>query len=192
MVNFPIPVGVGDDQIAIQFKEFGVSLSFTPTLLNSNRISMRVRPEVSQLTNAGAIVLQNIAVPGLTTRRAETTVELASGQSFAIAGLFLDNSLHNTDSVPGLADLPILGNLFRSDRFERNETELMIIVTPYVVTPVDTRIPLPTDAYTAGADSQSGSAGAVAQAPTATQATTLNAESNGAQSARGQSGFIVE
>lgn len=190
--EFPIPVGVGDDQIAIQFKEFGVSLSFTPTLLNGNRISMRVRPEVSQLTNAGAIILQNISVPGLTTRRAETTVELASGQSFAIAGLFLDNTLHNVNSVPGLADLPILGNLFRSDRFERNETELMIIVTPYVVTPVNTRIPVPTDAYVAGAGTQSGSTGTVAQAPNATQATTLNTGSRNAQSARGRSGFIVE
>jgi len=147
--EFPIPVPQGQDQITIQFKKFGVSLAFTPTYLDGGRISMRVRPEVSQLSNNGAVTLNQFFVPALSTRRAETTVELGSGQSFAIAGLILNNSLHDIDKIPGLADIPILGQLFRSDRFERNESELMIIVTPYIVRPVDTpgRLALPTDGY---------------------------------------------
>ena len=187
--EFPIPVGVGDGEIAIEFKQFGVSLSFTPTLLNASRISMRVRPEVSQLTNTGAIITQGISIPGLTTRRAETTVELASGQSFAIAGLFLDNSLQDLTAVPGLVDVPILGDLFRSDRFERRQTELMIIVTPYVVQPVNTTIPLPTDAYTA----QAGSHGnAAAQAAANPNTVPVNPESLTAQNSSRPNGFIVE
>ena len=189
--EFPIPVGVGDDRIAIEFKEFGVSLSFTPTMLSGNRISMRVRPEVSQLTNNGAIIAENIQIPGLTTRRAETTVELASGQSFAIAGLFLDNSLQDLDAVPGLNDIPILGELFRSDRFERRETELMIIVTPYVVSPVDTRIPLPTDPYSTRARSES-SRESMAEQTRSPNTIPLNAGVPAASRVGEQAEFIVE
>ena len=189
--EFPIPVGVGDDQIAIEFKEFGVSLSFTPTMLSGNRISMRVRPEVSQLTNNGAIIAQNIQIPGLTTRRAETTVELASGQSFAIAGLFLDNSLQDLDAVPGLNDIPILGDLFRSDRFERRETELMIIVTPYVVRPVDTRIPAPTDYYSKRPASKDAMA-ATAQKSSSPRTIPLNGGTPTASRVGESTGFIVE
>ena len=146
--EFPVPVPQRDG-ITIEFKKFGVSLAFTPTILGNNRISMRVRPEVSQLSVAGQIVIQNFQIPSLTTRRAETTVELGSGQSFAIAGLLLDNTQQNLDQIPGLSDLPILGPLFDSDRFERNESELVIIVTPYVVQPVarGERMALPTDPY---------------------------------------------
>ena len=147
--EFPIPVPQPNGGITIEFKKFGVSLAFTPTLLNENRISMRVRPEVSQLSNTGAIVIDNFQIPSLTTRRAETTVELGSGQSFAIAGLLLDNSRQDHDSIPGLSDIPILGPLFNSERFERNESELVIVVTPYIVAPVDRgeRVALPTDPY---------------------------------------------
>ena len=146
--EFPIPVAFEDNELTIEFKEFGVSLSFTPTILSENRISLRVRPEVSQLSTTGAIILNGFSIPSLTTRRAETTVALASGQSFAIAGLLLNNTLHDTDKVPGLGDIPVLGRLFMSDRFERNESELVIVVTPYLVQPVnDQRIPLPTDPY---------------------------------------------
>ena len=134
--EFPIAISEDDEGITFAFKEFGVSLAFTPTVVNGNRISMRVRPEVSQLSNAGAIVLAGFQVPALTVRRAETTVELASGQSFAIAGMLLDRKAHDVDSVPGLSSIPILGELFRSDRFQREETELVIIVTPYLVRPV--------------------------------------------------------
>ena len=145
--EFPVPVP-DDDGIAIEYKNFGVGLSFTPTVLSANRISMRVNPEVSQLSNEGAVVIEQIQVPSLTTRRADTTVELASGQSFAIAGLLQNNSSYDHSRVPGLGDLPILGDLFKSDRFNRQETELVIIVTPYIVKPIDdpTAIALPTDA----------------------------------------------
>src|SRR3546814_20696968 len=98
---------------------------------------MRVRPEVSQLSTAVQVVAGGLSIPSLTTRRAETTVELASGQSFAIAGLIQDNSRQEHTKIPGLGDLPILGALFQSDRFQRNETELVIIVTPSIVRPVD-------------------------------------------------------
>ena len=135
--EFPIPVAEDEDTITVEFKEFGVSLAFTPVIIGRNRISMRVRPEVSQLSAAVQILAGGLSVPSLTTRRAETTVELASGQSFAIAGLIQDSTRQEHRKVPGLGDLPILGALFQSDRFERNETELVIIVTPYVVQPVD-------------------------------------------------------
>lgn len=135
--EFPIPVSQDEDTITVIFKQFGVSLAFTPTLIGRSRISMRVRPEVSQLSNAAQIVAGGLPIPSLTTRRAETTVELASGQSFAIAGLIQDNSRQEHSKIPGLGDLPILGALFQSDRFQRNETELVIIVTPYLVRPVD-------------------------------------------------------
>lgn len=146
--EFPIPISQDEDSITIEYKEYGVSLSFTPTLIGENRISLKVRPEVSQLTTTGSVTIGSVQVPGLTTRRVETTVELASGQSFAIAGLLQDDSQELIKNTPGLGDLPILGALFRSEQFERTETELIIIVTPYLVNPVsDGRFDLPTDAY---------------------------------------------
>jgi pilus assembly protein CpaC len=135
--EFPIPVSQDDSTVTVEFKQFGVSLAFTPVVTGRNRISMRVRPEVSQLSTAVQILAGGLSVPSLTTRRAETTVELASGQSFAIAGLIQDNTRQEHHKIPGLGDLPILGALFQSDRFERSETELVIIVTPYVVRPVN-------------------------------------------------------
>ena len=135
--EFPVPVGQDDDNnITIQFKQFGVSLAFTPTVLSAGRISMRVRPEVSDLSDKGAIKLNDLVIPALSTRRAETTVELGSGQSFAIGGLISNSTRNNLDKVPALGDLPVLGSLFRSTRFQRSESELVIIVTPYLVAPV--------------------------------------------------------
>jgi pilus assembly protein CpaC len=138
--EFPILVPEGDDRIVIEFKKFGVSLSFTPTLAAGDRINLHVRPEVSQLSNEGAVSVPiagtAISVPALTTRRAETTVELGSGQSFAIAGLLENKVTHDISKFPGLGDIPVLGGFFRSDRFQRNESELVIIVTPYIVRPV--------------------------------------------------------
>ena len=135
--EFPVPVGQDDNNnIEIQFKQFGVSLAFTPTVLSAGRISMRVRPEVSDLSDKGAITLNNLVIPALSTRRAETTVELGSGQSFAIGGLISNSTRNNLDKVPGLGDLPVLGTLFRSTRFQRSESELVILVTPYLVAPV--------------------------------------------------------
>ncbi|RED15265.1 type II and III secretion system protein family protein [Parasphingopyxis lamellibrachiae] len=146
--EFPIPLSQGLGSVSIEYKQFGVSLAFTPIVLANGRISMRVRPEVSELSDNGAITLNGFTVPALTTRRAETTVELGSGQSFMIAGL-LQNS-HNTtvNRTPGLGDVPILGALFRSNRWRRAETELVIVVTPYLVQPVSAnQIALPTDGY---------------------------------------------
>jgi pilus assembly protein CpaC len=146
--EFPIPIAQGLGQVTVQFRQFGVSLAYTPTVLSNGRISMRVRPEVSELSTQGSITLNGFQVPALTTRRTETTVELGSGQSFMIAGLMSANSQNLLDKAPGLGDVPILGNLFRSRQFRRGETELVIVVTPYLVNPVDAKdIKLPTDGY---------------------------------------------
>lgn len=146
--EFPIPLGQGLGTTTIEYKNYGVSLAYTPTVLSNGRISMRVRPEVSELTTQGAIVLDGFQVPALTVRRAETTVELGSGQSFMIAGLLSSNANNTIEKAPGAGDIPILGNLFRSTDFRRGETELVIVVTPYLVRPVDDReIRLPTDGF---------------------------------------------
>ncbi|MCX7931951.1 MAG: type II and III secretion system protein family protein [Rhodovarius sp.] len=158
--EFPIPVASGlAGQLAIQFRQFGVSLAFVPTVLSPDRLNLRIRPEVSELSEQGAISLpipggQAIRVPALAVRRAETTVELGSGQSFAIAGLLQRSSAQVLDGPFGLADIPILGALFRSDRFRRNETELVIIVTPYIVRPVSdpTALATPMDHFRAPND----------------------------------------
>ena len=140
--EFPIPVAQFGNSISVDFKQYGVSLSFVPTVLSNGRISLHVRPEVSQITNQGAFQLNNgatgtaIAIPGLQVRRADTTVELGSGQSFAIAGLLQDTTTITQNGTPFLGDVPILGALFRSDSFQRNQTELVIMVTPYLVQPV--------------------------------------------------------
>ncbi len=144
--EFPITIPQGNGTISIEFKSYGISLAFTPTLINDDRISLHVKPEVSELTTVGAVTINNNIVPALTTRRAETTVEVASGQSFAIAGL-LDNSQSQTvNKYPLLGDLPVLGALFRSDSFQNGQTELVIIITPYIVRPSgNQQLALPTD-----------------------------------------------
>lgn len=132
--EFPIPVPQGvTGAVTIVFKKFGVSLAFVPTILENGKINLQVRPEVSQLSDQGAVNISGFQVPALSTRRAQTTVELRSGQSFAIAGLLQNNANKLVNQLPGLGDLPILGALFRSERFKRSETELVIIVTPYLV-----------------------------------------------------------
>lgn len=136
--EFPIPVP-SLDKLVVEFKEFGVGLSFTPTVMADDRISLRVRPEVSQLSTDAAISVNGISIPALTSRRAETTVELGSGQSFAIAGLLQNNLSQSVRKFPGLGNLPILGALFKSDRFQNRETELVIVITPYLVKPTDKR-----------------------------------------------------
>jgi hypothetical protein len=132
-----------------------VSLAFTPTVLEGGRISMRVRPEVSELSTVGSIRISGFEIPALTTRRTETTVELGSGQSFMIGGLLRNSSSNSTEKAPWLGDLPILGALFRSNSFRRNETELVIVVTPYLVKPVSAgQIALPTDGFRTPNDAQ--------------------------------------
>ncbi len=152
--EFPIPVSQSLGTVSIEYKQYGVSLAFTPIVLADGRISMRVRPEVSELSDAGAVTLNGYTVPALTTRRAETTVELGSGQSFMLAGLLKNTNGNTIEKAPFLGDLPIIGSLFRSTKFRRQETELVIIVTPYLVRPVGGRMALPTDGYRAPTDAQ--------------------------------------
>jgi pilus assembly protein CpaC len=157
--EFPIPVAATvTGNITIEFKPFGVGLSFVPTVLGPGRLNLRVRPEVSELSDNGAITVPlatgTVTIPALTVRRAETTVELGSGQSFAIAGLLQRSSTQAQDGVAGLGEVPVLGALFRSDRFRRQETELVIIVTPYLVRPVSDprRLGAPTDGFRPATD----------------------------------------
>lgn len=151
--EFPIPVGVqppsgtGFTQITIDFKTFGVSVDFTPTILDANHLNLKIRPEVSQLSTQGAVQLSGFTIPALTVRRAETTVELGSGQSFALAGLLQNTTEQDVSKIPWLGDVPVLGALFRSDQFQHNETELVIIVTPYLVRPSNVALAAPTDGF---------------------------------------------
>ena len=146
--EFPIPIPGNFAGTTIEYRKYGVSLAYTPTVLSNGRISLRVRPEVSELSTEGAIEMEGFQIPALTIRRAETTVELGSGESFMIAGLMNNRSIGAIDKMPGLGDVPILGTLFKSDSFRRGETELVIVATPYLVNPVSANdIKLPTDAY---------------------------------------------
>jgi pilus assembly protein CpaC len=145
--EFPIVVPQNNGAFAVQFKQFGVSLAFTPTIHGNGRITLRTRPEVSQLSTNGQVNFQGFTIPALTTRRVDTTVELASGQSFAIAGLIQNNSVQDINKLPGLGDIPILGALFRSDSFRRQESELVVIVTPYLVRGVNHQLSTPTQGY---------------------------------------------
>ncbi len=135
--EFPIPVPQGNQQVTIEFREFGVRMNFTPVVKGQQVIRLRVAPEVSELDTSVAIQIEGFVVPGLTTRSIETTVELASGQTIAIAGLLSEQTRGMTSRVPGLGDLPILGALFRSVNFRRSMTELVIFVTPEIVAPLD-------------------------------------------------------
>ncbi|MGE4351682.1 MAG: pilus assembly protein N-terminal domain-containing protein [Bdellovibrionales bacterium] len=151
--EFPIPVPQSSDTITIEWKQYGVSLAFTPTIINDSRINLHVRPEVSQLSDTGSITLSNITIPALTTRRAETTIELNSGQSFALAGLLNNQQTQSVSKYPFLGDMPILGPLFRSTRFQNNESELVIIITPYIVKPTtQEHLALPTDGFSTPSD----------------------------------------
>jgi len=151
--EFPVPVpqsgsGVGGITVTIEYKPFGVGLNFTPTVLSNKKISMLVAPEVSELDFSNGITISGFVVPALTTRRVSTTIELADGQSFAIAGLLKDEIRETIDKFPLLGDIPILGALFTSSSFQKNETELIIIVTPHLVKPVDmAKQTLPTDQF---------------------------------------------
>lgn len=144
--EFPYPVPQQFGNVTIDFKQYGVSLAFTPTVLDGNLISMRVRPEVSELDPSSGINIFQTTVPGILTRRAETTIQLGSGQTFAIAGLLKNTIKADISSLPGLGDIPVLGALFRSNKFQRGESELVILVTPYIVEPTSGKeMILPTD-----------------------------------------------
>jgi pilus assembly protein CpaC len=161
--EFPIPVATSgsSNTISVDFKQYGISLAFVPTVLSHDRINLHVRPEVSELDKADGVTSYfggsnslAINIPALTVRRAETTVELGSGQSFVIAGLLSDQATLTKNGVPGLSDVPMLGALFSSDGFQRQQTELVIVVTPYIVKPVSdpNALHLPTDGWHAPND----------------------------------------
>jgi len=138
--QIPIPVVTGSGataQISITYQPYGVSLAFVPAVLSKNRINLTVAPEVSSLSQVGAVTTSGFTIPALQTRKASTTVELGSGQSFAIAGLIQNDRSNDITKFPFLGDMPILGMLFRSSQFQHNQTELVIIVTPYIVDAVD-------------------------------------------------------
>lgn len=152
--EFPIPVGGTNGSVTVAFKNFGVMLAFVPTVFSDGRISIHVAPEVSSTSNANSVSVNvggsAFVIPSLVVSRAETTVELGSGQTFAIAGLLQDTIQHNPTSIPLLGDIPVIGPIFRDDKFNRQQTELVILVTPYIVRPVDNRAALhvPTEDYT--------------------------------------------
>jgi pilus assembly protein CpaC len=163
--EFPVPINGaasstgGVPTITVEFKSFGVSLAFTPTVIDANHLNLRVRPEVSELTTNGEVSVpispgQVVTIPALTVRRAETSVELGSGESFALAGLLQHTSTQTITKVPWLGDVPILGALFKSDGFQRGETDLVVIVTPYLVNPSPTRLAAPTDGLKLPNDAQ--------------------------------------
>ena len=133
--EYPVPVVDTLGGLSVQYKEFGVGLAFTPIVLSEGRISLKIETEVSELTTQGAVVLQGISIPALKKRQAKSTVELPSGGSLALAGLISDDTRQNIDGLPGAKDIPILGTLFRSRDYIKAETELVVIVTPYLVKP---------------------------------------------------------
>lgn len=141
--EFPVPVSQGNGGITIQYKEFGVRLSLSPTVLSRNRISLKVAPEVSDLDFSAGIQIGGVAVPALTVRRTDTTVELGDGESFVISGLISSTLKNNVDKVPGLGDLPVIGAFFRSTSMQKNEKELIMVVTPNLVRPLARGTPLP-------------------------------------------------
>ncbi|MDX8496141.1 type II and III secretion system protein family protein [Mesorhizobium sp. VK22B] len=143
--EIPVPIAQGSDVTTVQYKPFGVSLGFTPTLIGRNRIALHVQPEVSSLSDAGSVSANGFAMPSFVVRRADTTVEVASGQTFAIAGLFQQRTSRNLEKFPVLGDVPVLGPLFQSQRFQREETELVILITPYLVAPVRDSLATPLD-----------------------------------------------
>ena len=149
--EIPIPISQvtgGGITTSIEYKTYGIKLDFSPTVLADGRISLRVSPEVSELDYANAIRIGGADIPGVTTRRVQTTVELGSGQSFVIGGLLRANNSNTFQKVPGVGDIPIIGALARSNSFKRGDSELMIVVTPYLVNPVPaSQIVLPTDGY---------------------------------------------
>ncbi|WP_022662272.1 type II and III secretion system protein family protein [Paucidesulfovibrio longus] len=146
--EIPVPVPSGLGTLAIEYKPFGVWLEFTPTVLGNGKINLVVSPEVSELDPDHGVTIESINVPALTTRRASTTIELADGQTFAVAGLLKDNLRENVHKVPGLGELPVLGMLFRSSDYLKEQSELVILVTPHLAKPLDRASQsLPTDGF---------------------------------------------
>ncbi len=157
--EFPIPVvqgsgGTGSSSITVEFKEFGIRLQFRPIVLGDGTIRIQVAPEVSQLSDVGAVQLEGFSIPGLVTRRAETTLEMNSGQTFALAGLLNQTTSSQAQTTPGLGNVPVLGSLFRSVRYQQQDTELLVLATVSLVEPLSItgKRPLPGDLHEAPSD----------------------------------------
>jgi len=170
--EFPIPTGVtcqttaagavGQCAPSIAFKKFGISLNFTPVVLTGGRISLRVMTEVSEVSNDNSITVTGITVPSVKTRRAETTLEIPSGGAMAMAGLIQDQTKQAINGLPGLSQLPVLGSLFRSRDYINNQTELMVLVTPYVVRAVAQKdLSRPDDGFASASDPQTDLLGSI-------------------------------
>ncbi|MEZ5870781.1 MAG: type II and III secretion system protein family protein [Nitratireductor sp.] len=146
--EFPVPVSADNGKVTVEFKKFGVGLDFTPTVLDSGLINLQIAPEVSQIDPTSSVKFNDIEIPGLVVRRAKTTVELRDGQSFVMAGLLQSTNNYDVRKFPWLGDIPILGALFRSSSYRKQETDLVIIVTPRLVRPIapGTQIATPLDA----------------------------------------------
>ena len=145
--EFPYPVvqgGANVGAVTIQWREYGIRLNFTPTIMPSGNVRLHVMPEVSTLDFANGLTLQGFNIPSILARRAETEIELADGQTFAIAGLIDNTILEDIDKIPVLGDIPILGSLFRSKELRQNKSELLVLVTPRLVQPLDQSPPVPT------------------------------------------------
>jgi pilus assembly protein CpaC len=192
--EFPVPTGQSTTgQVTIEFKPFGVGLGFTPVVLSSGRISLKISTEVSELSQQGSFVLatgaSNLTIPSLTVRRAETSVELPSGGAMMIAGLLQEETKQDIDSTPGLADLPVLGALFRSRDYQEGESELVVIVTPYLVNPTNpSNLQTPADGLQIANDAETDLLGRMNKAYHAPAA----ASAVNAHAYQGQVGYIIE
>ena len=184
--EYPVPVVDTTGALSVQYKEFGVGLAFTPVVLSEGRISLKIETEVSELTNQGAVVLNNISIPALKKRQAKSTVELPSGGTLALAGLISDDTRQNIDGLPGAKDIPILGTLFRSRDYIKQETELVVIVTPYLVKPTSRQqLATPTDGLSAATDMKANFLGHLNKVYG-------KSEAQPAGDLKGDYGFIVE
>ncbi len=184
--EYPVPVVDNVGALSVQYKEFGVGLAFTPIVLSEGRISLKIETEVSELTTQGAVTLSGISIPALKKRQAKSTVELPSGGTLALAGLISDDTRQNIDGFPGAKDIPILGTLFRSRDFIKSETELVVIVTPYLVKPVSRQeIATPADGLVASTDMKANFLGEINRIYG-------RSEAPPAGDLKGDYGFIVE
>ena len=151
--EFPFPSVDALGALSVTFKEYGVGLAFTPVVLSEGRISLKIEAQVSEIDTANGVVIANSSIPGIKTRKAKSTLELPSGGSLALAGLISDSTKQNIDGIPGLKDLPVLGTLFRSRDFSRGESELVVIVTPYLVKPTSRQqLARPDDGFSPATD----------------------------------------
>lgn len=192
--EFPVPVGQDDTgRITVEFKPFGVGLGFTPVVLSGGLISLKISTEVSELSNDGAFTVSNgedvapLVIPGLNVRRAETMVELPSGGAMMIAGLLREQTKQAIDSLPGMTNLPVLGTLFRSRDFLKGETELVVIVTPYLVKPTSPdRLQTPADGLRLASDPETILLGRLNRAYKA------RPQPPGAPAYQGPYGYVIE